>query len=128
MTLPLITRTLLTNQSGERAIGAVYAWNTLGSIVGVVFGGLILLPLLGLKWMLMVGAAIDIGIGLLLLSRSNPRERRSHRLVLGASVASIAFLAVIGAAVRLDQNVLASGVYRTGAIADASFTSASMSR
>jgi spermidine synthase len=119
MTLPLITRTLLTNQSGERAIGAVYAWNTLGSIVGVVFGGLILLPLLGLKWMLMVGGAIDIGIGLLLLSRSNPRERRSHRLVLGASVASIAFLAVIGAAVRLDQNVLASGVYRTGAIADA---------
>ena len=116
MTLPLITRTLLTNQSGERSIGAVYAWNTLGSIVGVVFGGLVLLPLLGLKLMLMVGGSIDIGIGLLLLSRSSPQGRRSHRLVLGTSVASVAFLAVIGAGVRLDQNVLASGVFRTGTI------------
>jgi hypothetical protein len=116
MTLPLITRTLLANRSGERAIGAVYAWNTLGSIVGVIFGGLILLPLIGLKPMLMVGAAIDIGIGLLLLSRSSPQGRRSYRLVLGASVASLAFLVMIGAGVRLDQNVLASGVYRTGVI------------
>jgi spermidine synthase len=118
MTLPLITRTLLANQSGERAIGAVYAWNTLGSIIGVVLGGLVLLPLIGLKPMLMVGAAIDMGIGLLLLSRSGLQGRRSHRLVLGASVASLAFLAVIGAGVRLDQNILASGVYRTGIIAD----------
>jgi spermidine synthase len=116
MTLPLITRTLLANQSGERAIGAVYAWNTLGSIIGVVFGGLVLLPLLGLKLMLMVGGSIDIGIGLLLLSRSSPQGRRSHRLVLGASLASLAFLAMIGAGVRLDQNVLASGVFRTGTI------------
>ena len=40
MTLPLITRILLEKGSGERAIGAVYAWNTLGSILGVVRGGL----------------------------------------------------------------------------------------
>ena len=39
MTLPLITRTLIVGGAGERAIGAVYAWNTLGSIMGVVLGG-----------------------------------------------------------------------------------------
>ena len=48
MTLPLLTRMLVGAGFGERAIGAVYGWNTLGSIVGVVLGGLVLLPLLGL--------------------------------------------------------------------------------
>ncbi len=47
MTLPLITCTLLANGFGERAIGAVYSWNTFGSILGVILGGLVLLPVLG---------------------------------------------------------------------------------
>jgi spermidine synthase len=119
MTLPLITRTLLANQSGERAIGAVYAWNTLGSIVGVVFGGLVLLPLIGLKSMLLVGAALDMGIGLLLLSRSSQKSRRSHRLVLATGLAAVAMLAIVGAGVRLDQNILTSGVYRMGMLLNA---------
>jgi hypothetical protein len=119
MTLPLITRTLLANGSGERAIGAVYAWNTLGSIVGVVVGGLVLLPMIGLKPMLMVGAALDMGIGLLLISRSNRQGLRSPRLLLASSLAAVAILAVVGAGIRLDENVLASGVYRNGVIVDA---------
>ena len=53
MTLPLITRTLMRGGHGERAIGGVYAINTLGSITGVVLGGLVLLPLIGLKAMLL---------------------------------------------------------------------------
>ena len=56
MTLPLITRTLIADGSGERAIGAVYAWNTMGSILGVILGGLVLLPVIGLKGMLIAGA------------------------------------------------------------------------
>jgi predicted membrane-bound spermidine synthase len=115
MTLPLITRTLLVNGSGERAVGAVYAWNTLGSIIGVVLGGLVLLPIIGLKPMLMVGAALDMGIGLLLLSRRKGSQR-SRRLVLATSLATIAFLTLVGAGIRLDENVLASGVYRNGLI------------
>ena len=45
MTLPLLTKSLLTNGWGERAIGWVYGVNTLGSILGVVLAGLVLLPL-----------------------------------------------------------------------------------
>jgi predicted membrane-bound spermidine synthase len=116
MTLPLITRTLLAKGSGERAIGAVYAWNTLGSIIGVVAGGLILLPLIGLKLMLMAGAAIDMGLGILLLSRAGTPKRQSRRLVLAAAGASVVVLALVGVGVRLDANLLSSGVYRTGAI------------
>jgi spermidine synthase len=116
MTLPLITRTLLVNGSGERAVGAVYAWNTLGSIIGVVLGGLVLLPLIGLKPMLMVGAALDMGIGLLLLSKSLRQNARSRRLLMATSFGAIAMLALVGVNMRLDQNVLVSGVFRLGYI------------
>jgi spermidine synthase len=118
MTLPLITKTLLANGSGERSIGAVYAWNTLGSILGVVLGGLVLMPVIGLKPMLMVGAGLDITIGLLLLARSDGGLLRSRRLVLATSTAA-AVLLLVGAGVQLDQNRLASGVYRGGVIVDA---------
>jgi predicted membrane-bound spermidine synthase len=116
MTLPLITRTLLVSGSGERAVGAVYAWNTLGSIIGVVLGGLVLLPVIGLKPMLMVGAALDMAVGLLLLTRRKGRSQRSRRLLLATSLATIAFLTLAGTGIRLDENVLASGVYRNGLI------------
>ncbi len=115
MTLPLITRTLMVNGSGERAIGAVYAWNTLGSILGVAVGGLVLMPLIGLKPMLIVGAVMDMGIGVLLLTRAKPSAAR-RRLVVATAAATVVFAALVGTSVRLDSNLLASGVYRTGVV------------
>lgn len=116
MTLPLITRILLTNGSGERAIGAVYAWNTLGSILGVVIGGLILLPVLGVKLMLIVGAVLDMGIGVLLLSRARPVTSRSPRLALGANLALGLLVLAVAVGTRLEPNRLASGVFRSGIV------------
>src|SRR5216117_1922725 len=58
MTLPLITR-ILYRDGREAAIGEVYAANTAGSIVGVQLAGLVLLPVLGLKLLLIAGAALD---------------------------------------------------------------------
>ncbi|MFL5514980.1 MAG: spermidine synthase, partial [Gemmatimonadales bacterium] len=116
MTLPLITRTLLGTGSGERAIGAVYAWNTLGSILGVAVGGLVLLPLIGLKTMLIAGAAIDMAIGALLLSRAAGAAGASRRLAFGAVVATMAPAVAVAVGVRFDPNLLASGVYRTGGL------------
>ena len=68
MTLPLITRVLVGGGVGERAIGQVYGVNTLGSIVGAGLAGLVLMPLLGLKWLLIAGASIDIALGIALLA------------------------------------------------------------
>jgi spermidine synthase len=116
MTLPLITRTLLADGSGERAIGAVYAWNTLGSILGVILGGLVLLPMIGLKAMLIAGAAIDMGIGAVLLARAARMEGRGTRLAPVAVFATAVLGLVMALGVRLDRNVLASGVYRTGGL------------
>src|SRR6195256_5952113 len=49
MTLPIITFALLRGGQGEKAIGAVYSANTLGSILGVFFAAHLAMPLLGLK-------------------------------------------------------------------------------
>jgi spermidine synthase len=116
MTLPLITQTLLKNGSGERAIGAVYGWNTLGSILGVVLGGLVLLPLIGLKPMLIVGAALDMAIGALLLARAKPVLGRPRRMMIGATLAAGVIIIIVASTTRLEANLLASGVYRTGTI------------
>ena len=116
MTLPLITQTLMKNGSGERAIGAVYSWNTLGSILGVMLGGLVLLPLIGLKPMLIVGAALDMGIGALLLARANPVLSRPRRVMIAATLAAGVLIIVAASSTKLEANLLASGVYRTGVL------------
>jgi predicted membrane-bound spermidine synthase len=116
MTLPLITRILLTSGSGERALGSVYAWNTLGSIIGVALGGLVLLPLAGVKLMLVLGAALDMVIGLLLISRSKTSRKPIRRLALGATLAAGVLMLVVAARTRVDANTLASGVFRTGTL------------
>src|SRR5690348_13228786 len=75
ITLPLITKLLMDGDGrvrGERAIGAVYGLNTLGSIAGVLIAGLVLMPVLGLKLLLIGGALVDIALGLALLVVAAP--------------------------------------------------------
>jgi spermidine synthase len=117
MTLPLITRTLIAAGAGERAVGAVYAINTLGSIVGVALAGLVLMPLLGLKMLLIAGALVDIALGVALLRPTMARVRRDRvPIVLGAAIASVLFVAGISAFLRFEPAVLSSGVFRYGRV------------
>jgi spermidine synthase len=112
MTLPLITHSLLRGVVGERAIGAVYAANTVGAIAGVFVAVHLGLPQLGLKGTISLGAAIDIGLGVLLLWKFAPvaRERLS-----AATVGCAALVATL-AWVELDSHKMASGVYRRGSL------------
>ena len=116
MTLPIITRTLIRHGQGERAIGSVYAWNTLGAIVGVILGGLVLLPLIGLKTMLVVGAALDIALGILLIFAGSEPRTAGRRLGWGLGLAAAAACVAVIAGVRLEHRLLTSGVYRTGTV------------
>jgi predicted membrane-bound spermidine synthase len=115
MTLPLITNLLMHGRTGERALGQVYGVNTLGSIFGVALAALVLLPALGLKWMIVVGASIDVGLGVwLLVLHERPRfERRDLRLWWPA-LATVALVIVVGGSTRFNRGVLTSGVFRTG--------------
>ena len=125
ITLPLITRILMQSEGsmrGERAIGAVYGVNTLGSIAGVLLGGLVLMPVLGLKLLLIVGATVDIALGFMLLFTvvrpAEPPARfafgaRSPVTRLGALTAATAlFLFLTAAFIEFDSTRLTSGVYR----------------
>ena len=121
-TLPLITKILMRAGGGERAIGRVYAVNTLGSILGVVLAGLVLMPVLGLKRLLVFGAVIDIALGVWLLARYT--TARAPRWRFGAAgglalpiAATVVFLAAVGMLARFDLARLTSGVYRHGILA-----------
>ena len=117
MTLPVITRLLLSQGAGERAIGRVYGVNTLGSIVGVTVAGLVLMPLLGLKWLLVLGGCVDIALGVLLVAfdrRAHPWHP-SRRALVGAALAAAGLLLVLARA-RFDLTLLTSGVFRYGTV------------
>ena len=114
MTLPLITRALIQGSAGERAIGQVYAINTLGSIVGAGLAGLVLMPLLGVKWLLVAGATIDLAVGALLFVEYAGRAQLFTARRAIVAVAGVVVLAVIVGGSTFDQTVLSSGVYRYG--------------
>jgi spermidine synthase len=110
MTLPLITYTLLRGGQGEKAIGAVYSANTFGSILGVFFAAHFGMSILGLKGLIACGAALDAGLGLVLLWRAAGMQR----LRLGAAALALACFAAVLAGVQLDPYKMASGVFRHG--------------
>jgi spermidine synthase len=117
MTLPLITRTLMVAGAGEKAIGRVYAVNTLGAIVGVLLAALVLLPVLGLKWLLAAGALTDMAIGLFLLWPAlRPRFAVRPAVVYSLVGAGTMFSVVTLATARFDKARLTSGVYRVGSL------------
>lgn len=113
-TLPLITKVLLSRGVGEGAIGRVYGVNTLGSIAGVILAGLFLLPLIGLKATLITGAALDIALGILVLAAA--ADRSTRRLGAWAVAAGAALVVATAAGPRLDEQLIMSGVFRTGFI------------
>ncbi|MGI9236395.1 MAG: fused MFS/spermidine synthase, partial [Woeseiaceae bacterium] len=113
MTLPLFTYVLIRRGHGESSIGQVYAVNTLGAIVGVLAAVHIGLPIFGLKSLILIGAMLDIGLGLVLLSREPKTKTRSTDLTAGALVGIGALALTIGF-VSIDKGLLVSGVYRHG--------------
>jgi predicted membrane-bound spermidine synthase len=118
MTLPLITRTLLVAGAGERSIGRVYGVNTFGAILGVGAAGFLLMPLIGLKGLIVGGATLDLALGAAILILDRRRSAYALRLAyVGIAVTVVAFLA--GAFTKnFDHRLLNSGVYRYGSISD----------
>ena len=117
MTLPLITRLLMRGADGERALGRVYGVNTLGSIIGVALAALVLLPVVGLKLMIVIGAAVDIGLGLWLMLHGARLHRVSLALrYVAPALAAAAIVIVVAATTHFDRDVLASGVFRYGSV------------
>jgi hypothetical protein len=116
MTLPVITGSLLRAGIGEAAIGRVYGVNTIGSVAGAGLAGLLALPLLGVKGLILAGAALDMALGLWLLERSARWAAGGFRWLVTAGLASAALLFGVQVGVRMSDIVLGSGVYRSGRV------------
>jgi hypothetical protein len=112
MTLPLITYALLRQGHGERSIGAVYAANTVGAIVGVFFAIHIGMPVFGLKGLITFGAGCDIALGAALFWTA--ASYGTKRVPAVATALGVCALAAVLLFVRLDPYKMASGVYRLG--------------
>lgn len=111
-TLPLFTVALLRQGHGERSIGRVYAWNTLGAIAGVFASIHLLIPVLGLKLALCVAALVDLAVGLVLLRLRSVDKRQFVGFTLAGALTAIAL--IVAVRVPYDPYTLASGVYRYG--------------
>ena len=112
MTLPLFTYALLRKGQAENCIGQVYAANTLGAICGVLFTVFAGLPLLGVKGSIVIGALIDISIGLVLLALYQTAPRL--RPVLYAATAISLALVIAASLFQFNTKMMASGVFRHG--------------
>ena len=112
MTLPLMTYALLRKGVGEKAIGLVYAANTIGAILGVMLMVHVLMPALGLKLSMVLAGSIDIGLGLVILWRLG-EDLRPGQFRLGLAVSGLAIALVIALA-PFDPRRMVAGVYRTG--------------
>lgn len=110
MTLPLLTLILWRSRCGERAIGQVYAANTLGAIVGVVAAVHLVLPAVGLKGLMLFGTLLDGVLGLYLiagaLSHAAPLRRYGW-----LSAFALAWVVCL-TSVEFDPHRMAAGVYR----------------
>jgi len=111
-TLPLLTFILFNRGHGERTIGSVYAANTVGAILGVLAAVHLLMPALGVKGVVVIGAGLDLALGVALLALALPSGRRLE-LTCGTAAAAFAITFTV-VAVQLDPLQLVSGVYRTG--------------
>lgn len=109
MTLPLLTELLLRAAYGERAIGQVYAANTLGSIAGVLLAVHLVMPLAGVHGVMVIGGFADMALGVGLLLAGAVGMRR----VMGAGLATLAASGAAAAWGAPDPSRMSSGVFRT---------------
>ena len=116
MTLPLFTLSLLRQNVGEKAIGRVYAVNTLGAIVGVILGIYCLIPWLGLRLSLWSAASVDVVLGLVLLGAVWRKQASPFRKTAWASVGVAGLLLFSVLASRFDLELMSSGVFRHGVL------------
>jgi spermidine synthase len=86
-TYPVATRALATNaDDAPETVGRAYAWNTAGAIVGALVGGLVLLPMLGIRNTLWLAVGLNLVAAAVLLGS---RRRLVLALPLLALVGSL---------------------------------------
>jgi spermidine synthase len=96
----------LRRESESQGVGTVYFWNTIGSILGSLGAGFVLVRFLGSQNGLFAMAAINLAVALLLLLRSIGARKEWWALTGASAALAIAFVAA-----RPDQVILSAGIF-----------------
>lgn len=112
MTLPLFTTALLERNRGERAIGQIYASNTIGAIAGVSLMMFVLIPAIGLRLSVALAALADAGLGFYLIARFTDARRSVPMFIAAISTLAAAAFGITFGQPRPEHQI--SGVFRTG--------------
>ena len=113
MALPLLVKMAQNAGFGEQSVGKIFAADTAGGILGVLLAFNFLMPLIGLKFLLVFAGLIDIGVGAWFLYRFNLPVWKKYRITFTVLMAGIL---AFGVFFHLDPVKMASGVYRYGVI------------
>jgi predicted membrane-bound spermidine synthase len=116
MTLPVMTNVLLRSNRGENSIGAIYACNTAGAILGVIVAIHILMPFVGVKGIVVAGALLQVLLAVAYRYVGMRGAPSLNNAVLPA-VIGIAVLSVATLFLQLDTSKMTSGVFRHGRVA-----------
>jgi spermidine synthase/tetratricopeptide (TPR) repeat protein/MFS family permease len=111
MSLPLASR--IATRSVKvlgRSVGNVFSINTLGTVVGALAAGLLLIPLAGVRHAIEVGLILNLLAGIVLLFFHPEFARWKQAVTLLGSVAVIGLYFVL--TTNWNQMVLLSGIFR----------------
>jgi spermidine synthase len=79
-TLPVLVQGLVLTDAGiPRTVGALYAVNTFGAVVGVALAGYVLLPEWGNRTVLWAAAVTNVTVGVVAIAYGSRRRARQHR-------------------------------------------------
>jgi spermidine synthase len=111
MSLPIATRIASRgiNVLGK-SVGNVFAVNTLGTVIGSLLAGLVLIPLVGVKHTIEIGIGCNLFNGVLILLFANAVSRRRAVSVLSALVVAVVMYLVF--VPNWNRGVMLFGVFR----------------
>lgn len=111
MSLPVATR--IASRSLDRlgkSVGTVFGINTLGTVIGALGGGLLLIPLIGVQRAFGVGIVLNLLAGIAVILAGGGRARGS-KLVFAGVLAGVTILSLMSAS-SWSRLIMLSGVFR----------------
>ena len=113
-TFPLVAKIYHTARDrAGRAVGDVYAVNTMGAIFGAFFVGFVFIPNMGIQRSLLFAAILFLLSGIVLFALT-PSRREFRNIILASSLVIVVFGGSIGLDQTLeswDPRILSSGLY-----------------
>jgi spermidine synthase len=111
MSLPIATRIASRGiRVLGKSVGNVFAINTLGTVIGSLVAGLVLIPLIGIKHTIEFGIACNLCAGFLILFFSGTVQRRQIAIAIPIVLCAAIFYMIF--VPTWNRNVMLSGVFR----------------